>query len=96
MKSAGWLLSLAMLAAPRRISMLAACLAKRMVVTANDVKGHVVQEVTHEVEEALDRQSTTLAPVGFNGTSEHTAYAATGLPRWVVLFFGYVVARIVN
>jgi hypothetical protein len=51
---------------------------------------------TNAVEEALDMHSATLVPVGFNGTSEHTAYAATGMPRWVVLVFGYVVARIVN
>ena len=99
MQNAGWLLplvSLAMLAAPRLISTLAVCLAKRRVVTTSDVTSHVVHEVTNAVEEALDMQSTTLVPVGFNGASEHTAYAATGLPRWVVLVFGYVVARIVN
>ena len=85
-----------MLAAPRLISMLAVFLAKRMLVTASDVTSHVVHEVTNAVEEALDMQSTTLVPVGFNGTSEHAAYAATGMPCWVVLVFGYVVARIIN
>ena len=60
--NAGWILP-----APRLISLLAVCLAKRVVCTATDVTSHVVHEVTNAVGDALDRQSTAMTP-GAKGT----------------------------
>ena len=79
----GWILSGLFLLAPKLFVVLIAAFGKFLARSSISAADEVVSEVTLAVETALDLPS---AP-------EKALTADSGVPRWMVLFAGFVVAR---